>query len=76
MSQVKHRHKPYIREVITQREAAKILGVHHTYLSRVLTGRLSSKRLTARWNTLLAERQAQLDAAAQNKAAGAVAPAA
>ena len=39
--------------VLTQREAARILGVTHWYLNRVLRGRLSSLRLTKRYRELV-----------------------
>jgi hypothetical protein len=37
---------------LTQRRAAKLLGVTPWYLNRVIRGHLRSKRLTSRWQSL------------------------
>lgn len=38
---------------ITQRAAAKLLGVTHWHLNRVLRGHIKSRRLTAKYNQLI-----------------------
>ena len=42
------------RRAITQRKAAKILGVNHCFLNRVIKGKLPNPKLLADYNFLVA----------------------